>query len=124
MSIKIPIKYEFEYGAKSCIWDNRVEYYGYPNSIELIKEYNFSPELSFLCSIIAEMYDQTINTNSPHDGLYLDPEFIKIFIDMEKYIYEKLQKEVGDRYDITYNQSWLRRDYENNIPTEPVLINQ
>jgi hypothetical protein len=122
MSNKFTLRFEFEYGEESCILDTRVDSYHYPKSDVLITDYNFTWQLARTCRIIADLYDGTINTSDPHGGLYLDPEFIKIFIDLEKYIYNKLMKEQGDKYDIIYNMSWIRRDYENNLPTEPVLI--
>jgi hypothetical protein len=119
---KIKIRYEFEYGEKSCILDTRPDSYDYPTAKELVEKYGFSEDLAFLCKQLADWYNLTINWQSPHDGLQIDNDFIYLFVEMEKATFNKLIKEVGDRYDITYNESWLKRDYGNNLPTEPVLI--
>jgi hypothetical protein len=119
---KIELKIMFDFKSDTCFWDIRKDHKYNLNYQDLINEYQIPELIASFSRTLSEMFDYTINWSDPHGGLYLDPEFIKIFIDLEKYIYNKLMKEQGDKYDIIYNMSWIRRDYENNLPTEPVLI--
>ena len=123
MNTIIPLRYEFEYEHDTaCIWINVPDLFDYPSPSGLRDDYGFSWKLTGILEILSDWYMHTINMSDPHGGLDLDPEFIKIFIELEKYAFNLIQKELLDRYTVEYNPSWIRSTYEDNLPTEIVHV--
>ncbi len=88
------IRFMFDYGALSCLWDNK------EGSVLPLEDFPISKELLITLESLSFEFDSILNWDDPAAGFVWTTEQIENFRSRAKQAYKELIAQLGDEYKV------------------------